>query len=199
MNREVWKPISEYEGCYEVSNLGRVRGLDRVVERSTSPRFVAGVVLSQETMPNGYKSVSLKRCGKQRRFYVHRLVASAFLPNPSNLAEVNHIDEDKANNYVENLEWCDRSHNIKHAGGSKRRVRKRMKPVIQQKDGKTICVYESVNAAARALGVSPTSISRCCRRIKNQHNVKGFGISFASLLVDKPKGNATTKAAKSGA
>lgn len=199
MNKEVWKHIPGYENCYEVSNLGRVRGLDRIVERSTSPRFVTGVVLSQSTMPNGYKHVCLRRCGKQHGFYVHRLVANAFLPNPANLAEVNHIDENKANNCVENLEWCDRSYNLKHAGGSKRRAKKRMKPVIQQKDGKTIRVYESVNAAAKALGVSPTTISKCCRRIKNQHNVKGFGISFACPPVDKPNGGKAQKVAKSDA
>lgn len=189
MSKEVWKPIAGYEGSYEVSNLGRIRGIDRVVKRSTYPRFVSGVVLAQLTMPNGYKSVCLRLNGKQRRFYVHRLVAGAFLPNPEDFAEVNHLDEDKANNRVENLEWCDRSHNLKHAGGSKRRVKSRMKPVIQQKGDKTICVHESVNAAAKALGVSPTDISRCCRRIKNQRHVRGFAISFAK----------TTKAAKSDA
>lgn len=181
MIKEEWRPVTGYEGKYEVSNMGRVRGLDRVSCRKTSPIFVKGVVLSQLAMPNGYTSVQLRSDGKQTRFYVHRLVADAFIPNPTNLPEVNHKDECKCNNIVSNLEWCSRSYNLKYAGGASRRVNARKKAVIQKSGGVTVAVYESVNAAARSLGVSPSNVSRCCRRIKNQTRIHGFEISFKPL------------------
>ena len=137
--------------------------------------------MSQRAMPNGYTSVLLRSDGKQTRFYVHRLVAAAFIPNPTNLPEVNHKDERKCNNIVSNLEWCSRSYNLQYAGGASRRNNARKKAVVQKSGGKTVAVYESVNAAARSLGVSPINVSRCCRRIKNQTRIKGFEVSFKSL------------------
>lgn len=181
MIKEEWRPVCGYEGKYEVSNMGRVRGLDRVANRKTYPRFVKGVVLSQLTMPNGYASVCLRSDGKQARFYVHRLVATAFIPSPTNLPEVNHKDERKSNNAVSNLEWCSRSYNLKYAGGASRRNSARKRPVVQKINGETVAVYESVSDAARALGVSPASVSRCCRHVKNQTHIKGFEVSYKPL------------------
>lgn len=126
-------------------------------------------------MPNGYLSVSLRKDGKQKRFYVHRLVAEAFIENPMNLREVNHIDENKSNNNVSNLEWCSHSYNMLYAGGSKKRAEKTKKPVVAISDGE-IALFDSVTSAGKALGIYPTSISRCCRNVEKR--IKAHGMTF---------------------
>ena len=108
---EEWRPIEGYEGLYEVSNTGRVRSLDRYVRsKSKSYRLQKGSILSPFTT-NGYLCVILQASQVTRKFRIHRLVAQAFLPNPDNLPEVNHRDEDKTNNRVDNLEFCDHKYN----------------------------------------------------------------------------------------
>ena len=110
---EEWRPIVGYEGLYEVSNLGRVRSLDRYVKCGYEAyRLQKGKVLSPTKDTNGYLKVVLNCNGKHKSINVHRLVTEAFLPNPDNLPEVNHKDEDKTNNRVENLEWCTRKYNV---------------------------------------------------------------------------------------
>ena len=112
MIEEIWRPVVGYEGLYEVSNTGIVRSLDRYDNRNC---FRKGKVISLlKKGEYGYIQVNLCYNGKLYKKYVHRLVAQAFLPNPDNLPEVNHKDEDKTNNSVDNLEWCDRSYNLKY-------------------------------------------------------------------------------------
>lgn len=108
---EEWRPIEGYEGLYEVSNTGQVRSLDRYDERNC---FREGRILKLYTRKGGYLFVQLHLNGKGKNYLVHRLVAIAFIPNPDNLPEVNHLDEDKTNNRVENLEFCDRKYNINY-------------------------------------------------------------------------------------
>ena len=169
---EVWKPVKGYEGSYEVSNLGNVRSLSRVVHRTTSDRFVRGQTMSKQLMPNGYESVTLRKNGRQRRLYVHRLVAEAFLPNEQSLREVNHRDENKSNNTLENLEWCSHSYNMKYAGGSIRRIKNRRKPVVVIDSGRPVR-FESIARAANWLGVGITTVSRCCHHVKGTKRVRG--------------------------
>ena len=107
---EEWRPVVGYEGLYEVSNTGRVRSLDRYTKYRCSYRLHKGKVLSPAIKDNGYLIVRLQK----RMFYVHRLVAEAFIENPDNLPEVNHLDEDKTNNRVDNLEWCDHKYNMNY-------------------------------------------------------------------------------------
>ena len=115
MIEEIWRPIEGYEGLYEVSNTGRVRSLDMYVKCGYgSYRLRKGKVLSPVIKDNGYLQVGLYYNGKYKMFLVHRLVAQAFIENFDNLPEVNHLDEDKSNNSVDNLEWCDRSYNLKY-------------------------------------------------------------------------------------
>ena len=103
---EIWKPKKDYEGLYEVSNLGRVKSLGN----GKSINSKEGI-LKPGKIKQGYLQVTLCKNRKQKRFLVHRLVAEAFLPNPENLPFINHKDEDKTNNSVDNLEYCTREYN----------------------------------------------------------------------------------------
>ena len=114
--KEIWKDIEEFEGIYQVSNLGRVRSVDRmIIYRTGAKRLTKGTTLSISQNKLGYLQVSLHKEDKMYSRRVHRLVAKAFIPNPNNYKEINHIDGIKENNCVDNLEWCDRTYNIKHA------------------------------------------------------------------------------------
>ena len=110
---EEWRPIEGYEGLYEVSNTGQVRSLDRYVEYSNGQIHLhKGKVLSPAKDPDGYLKVVLNCNRKCKIITVHRLVAKAFIPNLDNLPQINHKDEDKTNNNVDNLEWCDAKYNM---------------------------------------------------------------------------------------
>lgn len=115
---ETWKSVIGYEGKYEVSNLGRVRSLDRYVEgKNGVTKKYAGKILSLVKQNTGYMTVGLSKDSVVTSFLIHRLVATAFIDNPENLAEVNHKDGVKGNNNLSNLEWMSRVRNIRHAMG----------------------------------------------------------------------------------
>ena len=123
MNEEIWRPIEGYEGLYEVSNTGRVKSLNRYVKgKGESYSLQKGRVLSPGKDKNGYLFVILTCNGKRKMFLVHRLIAQTFILNPDNLPQVNHKDEDKSNNRVENLEWCTAKYNNNY-GTRKDKVR----------------------------------------------------------------------------
>lgn len=112
---EEWKSITGYEGLYEVSSYGRVRSVDRYVKsKSKSYRLHKGKVLICSITKYGYVRCNIKVNGVTRSYFVHRLVAEVFIPNPYNLPQVNHKDEDKTNNMVDNLEWCDSKYNMSY-------------------------------------------------------------------------------------
>lgn len=110
MEKEVWKDIKHYEGLYKISNYGRVWSVHK--QDFKAPH----------TKDNGYMFVQLYKNGKMRNEHVHRLVALTFIPNPHNLPQVNHKDEDKSNNCVDNLEWCDCKYNNNYGTARKRSV-----------------------------------------------------------------------------
>ena len=115
MTEEIWRPVVGYEGLYEVSSYGRVRSLDRYVKCDyESYRLHKGKVLSPAKDRYGYLYVVLSCNGKHKTITVHRLVAQAFIPNPDDLPIINHKDEDKLNNCVENLEWCTAKYNMNY-------------------------------------------------------------------------------------
>lgn len=111
-SHEVWKDILGYEGIYQVSNFGKVKSLKRATKNQHGKQEI---ILKQRTHRDGYLRVNLKKEGKMKVQTVHRLVASAFLDNENNLVAVNHIDGDKTNNKLSNLEWCSIGENTKHA------------------------------------------------------------------------------------
>jgi hypothetical protein len=117
MVKEIWKDIPGYEGYYQVSNIGRVKGLERKVPHPTcgGEMTVHEKILSPQTTINRVKQVSLSKNGNIKRKSVHRLVAIAFIPNPKNKPCINHKDGDRTNNNVNNLEWCTHSENTIHA------------------------------------------------------------------------------------
>lgn len=132
---ETWKQVVGYEGLYEVSNLGRVRSLDReiVAERGGKPfRYkMKGRIIAPQERKHGYLSVCLygkeSKNGRFHQVSVHRIVAEAFIPNPNGYSEVNHIDENKQNNSLSNLEWCDHIYNTNYGTAQKRKAEKKYK------------------------------------------------------------------------
>lgn len=162
---EIWKAVPGYEGLYEVSNMGRVRSLDTiVVTKRGVQKKKKGLLLQPMKTKKGYYMVNLQKT----RMYVHRIVAAAFLPNPDLLPYINHKDENKENNRVDNLEWCDNKYNLNYgttlermrahsAGFPKKRV------VQMDREGNELGEFESLADAARAVGVPYTNIAVCCK------------------------------------
>lgn len=124
----VRKPIKEYDGRYEVDQFGRVFSVDRIVAVKDGERVynkpIKGRQMKQSLHTQGYKTVSLTKDGETKTLFVHRLVAQAFLDNSDNLPFVNHKDEDRTNNFVENLEWCTVSYNNTYNNAHKKRAKK---------------------------------------------------------------------------
>ena len=176
---EIWKDIPGYEGLYQVSNYGNVKSLNY---RGTKGKHKC---LKLNTDKYGYKIVILANHGKYKSYKVHRLVAAAFIENLNNYKEVNHKDNNKDNNQINNLEWCDRSYNVKYSYkngfhiapksmlGKKGKNHPISKPVKQYDlNGNFIKEYESANLASQATKVCYMSIKKC--RCGRQKTAGGF-------------------------
>ena len=162
MTEEIWRTIKGYEGQYQVSDQGRVRSLKFGEER----------ILKPVRMPNGYLKVNLCKNGEKKTYRVHSLVAQTFIPNPDNLPQVNHKDEDKENNSVQNLEWCDQKYNINYGTRTQRQAEKLSKPILQYtKSGEFVREWKSTHDVERNLGYFHNYISSCCNgRYKSSYN-----------------------------
>ena len=128
MKEEIWRPIEGYEGLYEVSSYGRVKSLEKsYIRKNGIIDHKSERILIPIKDKDGYLQVKLYKDKKQYTRKLHRLVAEAFLDNPYNKPEVNHKDEDKTNNRVDNLEWCDGKYNINYGSCIDRALETRLK------------------------------------------------------------------------
>lgn len=159
---EIWKDIKGYEGLYQVSNLGRVKSLNY-------HRTGREEILLPNQDKYGYLYVNLYKERKRTTKKFHRLVAETFIPNPLKLPQVNHINEDKTDNRVENLEWCSAKYNNNYGTKNTRMINNRMgygKPIpILQYDlnNNFIKEYPSIMQVKKQLGYSAGNICQCCK------------------------------------
>lgn len=165
---EVWQPVKGYEGLYEVSDLARVRSLDRELPCIThglhTTRIRHGIILAQTLTKSGYLSVMFCINKKYKRMMLHQVVAQAFIPNPHNYKDINHKDECKTNNLPSNLEWCDCKYNIRYGTGIERRAQQQRKKVEQLTlDGQHVAYFDSFCAVARETGYCQSLINRVCK------------------------------------
>lgn len=165
---EIWKNIKGYSN-YMVSNKGNVKSLNY---RRTGREKI----LKPSVDKIGYMFIGLHKNGVQKNYLVHRLVAKAFIQNQSNLPQVNHKDENKQNNCVENLEWCDQKYNNNFATRTERMVEKMSKPILQinKTTNEIIAEYPSLREVERQLGISNSTISKCCNNKLHYNTAGGF-------------------------
>ena len=171
---EIWKDYKDYEGLYQASNLGRMRSIDRwVSSKNGSMQFIKGRILKPVTGSNDYLKVNLYKNNKVKDYLVHRIIAEIFLPNTDNLPYVNHKDENKQNNVVSNLEWCDAKYNTNYGTRNERISKRLSKPVLQYTlDGVFVREWESAKQAEREGGYQHGHIISVCGGKRNNH--KGY-------------------------
>ena len=158
---EVWQDIDGYENKYQISNYGRIRSVKK------------NIILKPMLATNGYLIICLWKDGKQKKHLIHRLVAKHFVDNPCNYPEVNHKDEDKTNNRIDNLEWCNHLYNMNY-GEVKEKISNakinnpNISKVVYQysKDGSLIQMWESAEEIERKLGYCARDIRLCCQTQK---------------------------------
>lgn len=148
--KEIWKDVQNFEGLYQVSNLGRIKSF----RKSTKYGCQSEYILKPSIANNGYAQVTLYDNTARHKFLVHRLVAFAFIPNPDNLPQINHKDENRLNNCVSNLEWCTAEYNNAYGTARLRAVDTRSKAVEQLSfDGNVLAVYRSARIASQILDI----------------------------------------------
>lgn len=150
---EIWRDIPNYDG-YQVSNLGRVKSKKKI--------------LKPQTTKKGYLYISVYKGKKEIHRYIHRLVAQAFIPNPNNLPQINHKNEIKADNRVENLEWCSPAYNNSYGNGrkimTKTKIEKYGKKVDQYDlQGNFIKTWNSIREIERKINIRHSNIINCCK------------------------------------
>lgn len=169
---EIWKDIPNYEGKYQVSNLGRVKSF--LIKRN----LPNGKIMSNNSGKH-YVLVHLMKNNKRETINMHRLVASLFIPNPKNKKVVNHKDCNKKNNYYKNLEWCTKSDDRIHAekNGLIKHKTRRVKQFT--KDGVLLKIWESLIKAGRETKTDVSSIGMCCRKHTRYSQAGGFKWEYA--------------------
>lgn len=178
MEKEIWRDIDDYIGLYQVSNMGRVKSVERVIwDNRGYYKTVPERILKAGKINGGYMQVGLCKEGKTKKYLVHQLVASAFVENPEGYKEINHISEDKTNNKAENLEWCSRSYNVNYGTRNNRmaeklrgmkqseeQIKKKSRPVLGiNKVSGLIVEFNSAREASRQLVINQSSIWECCQ------------------------------------
>lgn len=196
---EEWKDIIGFEGKYQISNLGRVKSLERVTTykntNQTGLKFTGVKYCNERILKTyiygRYEHVSLKKGCKYFNYTVHRLVAEYFIPNPNNYDIVNHKDENKMNNRADNLEWCTQKYNLNY-GTRNERIAAKLKdhhmyyiPVLcYDLNNNFIKKYESAVAAGNELGISASGITACCRLYKGRASAAGFKWKYEKSDID---------------
>jgi len=173
-DKEIWRDIKGFEGLYQISIIGRVRSLDRVDSRGN---YRKGKALADVVSGNGYHQVNLWRDGKVEIKLTHRLMAKTFIPNPDNLPQVNHRDEDKGNNRVENLEWCTASYNTNYGTRNERAAKANEQAIHVTDRSGNRCLFESIEKASKVLGLKPNSVSDCLHGRQKTH--RGYSFELA--------------------
>lgn len=167
---EKWKSIYNYEGLYEISNIGNIRSCARYISCGRGEKqFRKSKILNPITTPKGYKRITISKDGEKKNFMIHRLVAQAFIPNPDNKPQINHIDGNKQNNNVTNLEWFTNGENQIHAWGTglnkgstgmfKGEKHRNAKSVVCKTTGE---IFNYIKLASKIYGIDRSDISRCC-------------------------------------
>lgn len=171
MNNELWCPIKETEGCYEISNLGRVKSIQRKGTINNDK------IIKPLLKKDNYYQVNLKFHGKSIWRRINRLVAQAFIPNPNNLPCVNHKDENKLNDSVSNLEWCSYSYNINYGTANNKRAKALGKKVnkIDIITNTILKTYDTISEASRDNKKCYISnIIKCCNHEYGFKTCGGF-------------------------
>lgn len=161
--QEIWKDIPNYEGIYQISNLGNVKSLERGIMHAGHFSHIKEKIMKPFKNKGGYYCIKLSKNQKYKPFKIHRLVAICFIPNPNGYECVNHKDEDKTNNNVSNLEWCTKSYNNNYGT---RQLRKR-KVLQYNLEGDFVAQYESITMASKHTGIPYSGIKGCCHGESN--------------------------------
>lgn len=176
---EIWKDIKEFEGYYQISNLGRLRSVDRVITTKagwTQKNY--GKIIKSDCLQNsGYIKVDLHKNGKAYPRLLHRLVAEAFCDNSNNYNCVNHKDQNKLNNKADNLEWCTVMYNNHYGDCMQRGAEKQRKEFYQMDmDGNVIKKWKGFKHIQRELGYQRKLIYLCC--VGKRDSYMGFKWSY---------------------
>ena len=163
--KEEWKDIKGYEGLYQISNLGRIKSL------KNNKGNYREKIRNSNPGKDGYIRINLYSNHKSKPFYIHRLVAEYFIPNTNNYKEINHKDENKSNNRVDNLEWCDRKYNINYGTRAQKfseKMKGKNKGSKHPSSRKVQCIttgkkFDSIKEAGEYYKIFPNNISYCCQ------------------------------------